>query len=85
MSRTVKWEKITDRITLSFEILPINKILARAIGKSIYFTPSWKTAKKGGKKKNQNKRKMTFPIAGSLPLSYRKPGMDSRFQEAANR
>ena len=50
MSRTVKWEKITDRITLSFEILPINKILARAIGKSIYFTPSWKTAKPKQKK-----------------------------------
>ena len=49
--------KITDRITLSFEILPINKILARAIGKSIYFTPSWKTAKKGGKKKKPKQKK----------------------------
>lgn len=77
MRRTVKWEKITDQIALSFEILPINKILARAIAKSIYFTPCWKQQKK--RKKNQNKRKMAFPIAGSLPLSCRKPGMDSCF------
>lgn len=55
MRRTVKWEKITDQIALSFEILPINKILARAIAKSIYFTPCWKQQKKRKKKPKQKK------------------------------